>query len=71
MNFLLHVKIASKSDFTVAVRLADGSFTTLSCHSMLLKHRSVLHHSDAMICHQESCFYCTFALHHGTHFRYL
>lgn len=28
------------------------------------------HSSDAMICSEKFCFYCTFTHHHGTHFRY-
>lgn len=53
MNFLLHVKIASKS----VSALGGLLFTS--------------HHIDAMICRKKSCFYCTFTLHYGTHYRYL
>ena len=48
MAFLLQPKITADfiKKFEDAVRYADGSFTKLSCHSILLKQRSVMHHSD-------------------------
>ena len=39
----LQLKICS-TNIRVAVRFADGSFTKLSCHSILQKHLSVMHH---------------------------
>ena len=46
MNFLFQTKISKpKKERYVAARLAGGFFTKLSCHSILLKHRSVMHHT--------------------------